>query len=145
MSQHARYALTLTIFGLTALVGPAVRFLNWPPGPDDTFVYDLVLLLWPTQPLAAVEASIGTFPAAIIAIGTNVLLFAIFGIVAAVLAAKRLATLAVYALALGLVLLLHLWGTGFDLTYSNGHALAAAYAIYAIPFGSAALLAGHSC
>lgn len=144
MSRNVHYFLTPTIFGLMALVGPAIRFSNWPPGPDDAFIYDLVLLLWPTQPLTIIEANIGTVPAAIIAVGTNVLLFTIFGIVTAMFATKRLAILVVYALAMGLIFLLYFWGAGFDLTNTDGRILMVASATYAIPFGSAALLAGYS-
>lgn len=135
-------SITIGVFAVAALVGPLVRFLTWPPSKFEEatsatvseFVYHLVILIWPTQPLAVVEASTGPLTAAAVAICGNVLLFSVMGLVVWV-GAKRLYWLITsYVAVCGLVLLAAFWGAGFNVAFVNGFAFVVALLIYAIPF-----------
>lgn len=137
-----RTLLACGIFALSGLVGPLVRFLTWPPEKFEEltsasmseFVYHLVILLWPTQPMAVIEVNIGTLLAGTIAISANVLWFSVIGLVAGI-GAKRFSWLiACYVVVSGLVLLVALWGSGFDFEFFDVPAFTVALLIYAIPF-----------
>jgi len=79
------------------LLGPLVRFAAWPPSKFNTsaagsignFLYDFVLLLWPTQPVAAVEVNVGSLRAAAMAITANLLAFAILGALVGIIGGTR--------------------------------------------------------
>lgn len=131
------------LFGLMGCVGPLVRWLTWPPSAFEqntwsvvsTFVYDLVFLLWPTQSLAVIEVNSSTAIVRLVAVGSNILLFSIVGVLASFLAKKRRGLIALYV-GLGLLLtLFSLWGAGFNLLYFNAFAYFTALLLYAVPFG----------
>ena len=131
-----------TVFALSALLGPLVRFLTWPSqNPEmaardstSTFVYNLVVLIWPTQPLAVMEATIGTFAAVVLSVVANIALFAIVGLAVGIIAERWFLLLASYVFVCGLALALALWGAGFNIAYLESLAIAVALTIYAIPF-----------
>src|SRR3989442_7074016 len=74
------------VFLVAGLVGPLIRWVT-PPTPTGQglsssigdFIYSLVLLLWPAQPLAVIEVNTGRFVAAIASVGANLLLFGVAG------------------------------------------------------------------
>lgn len=149
MTSTGRLVLTMMLFGLTAFVGPFVRWMTWPPSVFErgtstalsNFVSDLVFLLWPTQSLAVIEVNTGFVIAAVVAVGANILLFAVVGVLAGVLVKTRFGLPALY-LAVGLLLALFaLWGAGFSVAYLNVVALAVALLLYAVPFGLTARFA----
>ncbi len=133
--------IAIVTFAVSGLIGPLVRLATWPPSKltneastSASFVYDLVFLLWPAQLLAVAEASIGQAAAIVVAVGTNVILFALIGIAVGLVAKKPAAIGTLYAL-LGVSLLLFgLWGAGFSPAYLNWLAFAVALLVYAIPF-----------
>lgn len=132
----------MLLFGLMAFVGPFVRWMTWPPSAFaretsiavSRFVSDLVFLLWPTQSLAVIEVNAGLIIAAVVAVGTNVLLFLVVGALAGILVKTSLGLPMLY-LAVGLLLALFaMWGAGFSIAYLNVVALAVALLLYAVPF-----------
>lgn len=148
MTLSGRLMSTVLLFGLMAFVGPFVRWVTWPPSAFgrgtstalSSFVSDLVFLLWPTQSLAVIEVNTGPAIAAVVAVGANVLLFVVVGVLAGVLVKTRLGLPTLY-LAVGLLLALFaLWGAGFSVAYFNVVALAVALLLYAVPFGLTAHL-----
>jgi hypothetical protein len=128
------------VFAASALAGPLLRFMAWPPsnlGQGSSvrgFVYDLVLLLWPAQLLATIEVSVGAFVAVAFSIAANILLFAVAGMVAGISARQPLRLLTVYLVVCGMVLMVALWAAGFSLDYLNILALSVAFILYALPF-----------
>lgn len=130
------------VFAGAGLVGPLFRFAAWPPSQFDVllpksvsnFLYDFVLLLWPTQPMAAVEVNIGRTAAAALAVATNLLLFAALGVAVGTLARTRARLITGYAIVCGLIFYFDLWGAGFSFAYLNVFALAVALLLYAVPF-----------
>jgi hypothetical protein len=128
---------SVLIFMAASLVGPLVRWVTWPPGTSSStadFLYSLVLLLWPAQPVSVIEASTGTLIAIATSVGANVLLFGVLGALAGVLAGKGPALVVLYAGALALLVALTVWAFGLSFTYSAVLALIAAAALYALPF-----------
>jgi hypothetical protein len=133
--------LTTLLFALMGFVGPYIRWLTWPqsaleqwtsPAFSD-FVYELVLLLWPTLPLAVIEVNTGSVVAGLVAVGANVVLFAIVGALAN-LFRGRIGLPMLYLLLVLLVFLYALWGSGFSFAYLNRSALGVALLLYVIPF-----------
>jgi len=137
---------SILIFVASSFAGPLVRWATWPPkatGGFADFMYDLVLLLWPTQPLTVVEASAGTFAAIVLSVGANALLFGVVGALAGILGSKRAALLALYMAACAMLIAFALWGFGFPMTYSNAGALVAVAFLYALLFFAVFRLAGN--
>lgn len=152
MPSTGRLALTALLFSLTAFVGPCIRWMTWPPSLFEretstalsNFVSDLVFLLWPTQSLGVIEVNTGPRFAAVVAVGANILLFFVFGMLAGVLVRTPFGLPALY-LALGLLLALFaLWEAGFSVAYLNVVALAVALLLYAVPFALTTALHGGS-
>src|SRR5437879_11723028 len=87
---------SILIFMACGLAGPLLRWATWPPSPApqgsgfsfDDFIYDLVFFLWPTQPLAVMEVTIGSFAAITLSVGANDLLSGMVGGLAAVIARR---------------------------------------------------------
>lgn len=128
---------SILVFLACGLVGPLLRWATWPPKPASTggdFVYDLVLLLWPTQPLAVMEATIGPVAAIALSIGANVVLFGVVGIVAAAVADRVSRLIAFYVVVCLGLLLFALWIAGFAVAFVNIGALVVAFVLYALPF-----------
>jgi hypothetical protein len=121
-----RCILAVAICGL---LGPSVR-LTVPPGSAaEPFIYDLTWLLWPTQALAVAEVSVGRAVAFMIALGANVALFTVVGILVALVARKPALRRTVQA---AVVFALGMWaavGAGFDATFMNWPALIVASVI----------------
>jgi hypothetical protein len=97
-----RVARPVLIFSVAALVGPLLRLVTWPPsqfmdapGVFD-FLYQLILLLWPAQPIAVIEVNTGPVIAAATAVGANVLLFAVVGVIVGALGSRRVALLVIF-------------------------------------------------
>lgn len=125
------------VFLACGLAGPLLRWATWPPkpaSPGGDFVYDLVLLLWPTQPLAVMEATIGPVAAIALSIGANVVLFGLAGIVAAAVANRVSRLIAFYILVCLGVLFFALWIAGFSAALVNWGAVVIALVLYALPF-----------
>lgn len=137
----AGLGLTTLLFALMGFVGPCIRWLTWPPSAFEQwtstafsgFVYDLVLLLWPTQPLAVIEVNTGSVVAGLVAVGANVALFAVVGALAN-LFRGRIGLPMLYLLVVLLAFLYALWGSGFSFAYLNMSALLVALLFYVIPF-----------
>ena len=122
------------LFAVAGLAGPALRLVTWPPSRPEGFVYDLVLYLWPTQPLAVIEATSGKLLALLLSVGGNVLLFTVVGLLAGAAAKHPLTVLALYAAWSAVLLLVGLWGAGFEKGYLSVYPLAVALLLYALPF-----------
>jgi hypothetical protein len=137
-----RKVIPVSVFAAAALTGPLIRYVAWPPSKIgqigsfrlDVFIYDLVFLLWPTQMLAVIEASLGSFVAAAVAVGANVVLYGAIGMLVGVTAGRRSAVLVLYLFVSTLVTLFALWGAGFGLAHLNVPALGIALILYAVPF-----------
>jgi hypothetical protein len=135
-------AVSVLVFLVGGIAGPVLRWVTWPPGGvgDGTgfsirdFFYDLVLLLWPTQPLGVIEVSTGRSLAIVFAVVANLILFAIAGFIAGI-AAKRLPVfIAMYVLVCIMLTVLTYWNAGIDLGQTGLIALFVAFAAYATLF-----------
>jgi hypothetical protein len=100
-------------------------------------VRDVVFLLWPAQPVAVIEITVGRLMATVVAVGVNVAIFAIVGMAAGFWATRRPRLLALLVAILGLLLWLALWGAGFDWSYMSVRALACAFLLQAVLFWAA--------
>lgn len=138
-----RYVLsTGVVFALWALAGPLLRLATWPPsspkpGGSESggdFLYDLVLLLWPTQPLAVIEGSVGTVMGVVIAVLANVVLFAVVGVLIGTTAKYRSGLIAMYVCIAALLGFLAFFAAGFSTSHMSFGALIVAVLLYAIPF-----------
>lgn len=80
----------LLVSAVAALVGPVLALLGSLTKLDSLdeslgsnalseFVYGIVLLVWPFQPLGVLEAVVGWIGAAVITVGANILLFTLIG------------------------------------------------------------------
>jgi hypothetical protein len=139
-----RMPFSVCVFVVASLFGPLIRLLtpyaNFDGSVSDRisrFVYDLVLLLWPAQPVAVMEASIGRLAATMLALGANVLLFGVIGFVVG-MSPKRGVWVASYVSTCVLVLWVGLWGDGFSVAHFNWFAFVVALTLYAVPFWVAA-------
>lgn len=94
------------------------------------FIDEVVVLLWPAHVLRVIEVSLGKLNALLVAVGGNLLLFAIFGALFMILARWTLGLLVVSGFLLLCVVLFALWGAGFDYRFLNGWALIIALAYY---------------
>jgi hypothetical protein len=88
-----------------------------------------MFLLWPAQMVAVIEATVGSAVAVVIALATNVLLFALIGLIVAFVSHARGYTIAYTVLAF-LIGMLAIWGAGFSFVYLSWAALATALLIY---------------
>ena len=135
-------AIGILTFAAASLVGPAIRWATWPPIKFEVnassalngFVSDVLLLMWPTQPLAVIEVNTGSLYASALAVGANILLFALLGLLVGGVAQNRIGLILLYIAFAFLVVLLALWDAGFSITYLNVPALAVGLLWYAIPF-----------
>ena len=140
--RMSRTLKSILVFRAVGLLGPLIRFAAWPPSTVNSwasksvsnFLYDFIVLLWPTQPMAVVETSVGNVAAAALAISANILLFAILGAVVGTIGATRARLMSAYVVVCGLILLFDLWEAGFSWAYLNGLALLIALLLYAVPF-----------
>lgn len=132
-----RLALAVLIFVAASLIGPLVRWLTWPPssrGDVADFMYGLILLLWPAQPISVIEASTGTLVAIATSVVANVVLFGVVGVFAGAFGKKRAALVVLYIGTLSLLVVFAVWAFGLSFTYSEILALLVAAALYALPF-----------
>jgi hypothetical protein len=123
-------------------MGPLLRLVTWPPSlpnPATTesgsdFLYELVFLLWPTQSLAVIEASVGRLAGVIIAVSANIVLFALVGLAIGATVKHRSGMFVAYICVGAMLVLLAFFGAGFSPSYLNFGALIVAFLLYAIPF-----------
>ena len=138
------------VFAATGLIGPVVRYATWPPSlfklttsdRVEGFVYDLVFYLWPTQPLAALRPDGGGMQV-LLAVGSNLLLFALIGFVVGALASQRGAVLMAYAGFCCVLLWLALWDVGFRMAQVSVSPLLCAMVLHGSPYLLVALKAAR--
>ena len=132
-------ALSALIFGVAALVGPLLRLVTWPPsqfmGTPEVFdfLYELILLLWPAQPIAVMEVNTGPVIAAASAVGANVLLFTLVGLIVGALGSRRVALLAIFICVSFAIVWVSVRASG-DLAGINVASLLVALLLYAVLF-----------
>jgi len=133
---------SILLFSAAGIAGPLLRWATWPPGRvgDGTgfsmndFLYNLVLLLWPTQPLGVMEASVGRDMALAIAVGANLILFGVAGVIVSI-ASRRLTGIAtVYVLLCAMLTGFAFWIAGKNLGDIDVVALLVAVALYGLLF-----------
>jgi hypothetical protein len=133
---------SLLPFALFGLVGPTTRLATWPSNGGEFWrsravkrvIYDLVLYIWPTQPLGAFEHAFGWWPTLLLATGSNVLLFAALGLGVAAAHTRGVSLVLVYATTCIAMLSVSV-STGGELGLSSGvPALALALLLLAVPF-----------
>ena len=129
-----RISKSFLVFSAAGLVGPLVWNVMHHPSRMENFISDLVFLLWPTQPIGAVEVSVGGPVAAALTIGANLVVFALLGLVVGVLARNRGRLVSTYILLCVLLFLWALFGAGFSFAHLGVFALVVALLLYAIPF-----------
>jgi hypothetical protein len=142
MTNFHRVLTAGAVFSIWALAGPLLRLATWPPSPPTSggsesgvdFLYDLVLLLWPTQPLAVIEASVGTTVGVIVAVLANVVSFAVLGMLVGATAKHRSRLFTIYICVALLLAFFDFFAAGFSASYMSISALIVAISLYAIPF-----------
>ena len=137
MSGVSKWWLAPVVFGAFGLVGPLLRLLVPPmvlPEALDLFVYKLVLLLWPPQVFGLMETSVGTFRAGVVAYGTNLIVFILIGVIAAVVGRWSALLWAWQAVVLALVVTWALFWERFDVQELPWFAVGTALALYSVPF-----------
>lgn len=133
------FQFTLITFMLAALVGPVMSFFSSAAKLDSnqqigalavSTMYDLILLIWPGQVLAVMEASLGQFLAITIAIMANLLLFISLGLVRYRFRGNPKLSVLLWVLISALIGTIAAWSSGFDTDYFNILSLALASAGY---------------
>jgi hypothetical protein len=105
-------------------------------------VYDLVFYLWPTQPLAAVAPE-GRLVAFLLALGGNILLFALIGLIVGSVAARPGRMPLAYGGFCSLLQAFGLWGAGYRVEHLGVMPLFLAMLVYGVPFWLIATQAGR--
>jgi hypothetical protein len=140
-SANSSFQFTLIAFMLAALVGPVLSFFSITAKLDSnqqigalavSTIYDLILLIWPGQVLAIMEASLGQFLATSIAVTANLLLFISLGLVRYRFRKSPKLSVLLWLLISALVGIIAAWSSGFDINYFNILSLALASAGYGI-------------
>lgn len=116
-----------------------LRWLTWPPGPSSTgaisdLIYDLVLLIWPTQPLASIEISAGTNLAILFSVLANIAVFGLLGLLAGALAKTAIQLSSAYLAVCVMIIVMAVWSIGLGFSHVDMIALVVALALYAVPF-----------
>ena len=132
-------ARSVFIFALAGIGGPMLRWLTWPPGPSSAgaisdLIYDLVLLIWPTQPLASIEISAGTNLAILFAVLANIAVFGLLGLLAGALAKTAIQLSSAYLAVCVMIIVMAVWSIGLGFSHVDMIALVVALALYAVPF-----------
>jgi hypothetical protein len=128
------------LFCVFALIGPAMRLIIWPilnwekSSKITSYIYDLVLLLWPVGLIAVMENVTGTFIAQLLATIANIALFGLIGAIIGFVAKRKSTLLICYVVLCLLILLLELWGAGYSMEFINISALLTAFLVYGLPF-----------
>ena len=84
--------------------------------------------------MAVIEVNVGTLLAVTIAVAANVLWLSVIGLVAGIGSKRFWWLVTCYILVSGFVLLVALWGSGFDFEFFHVPAFTVALLMYAIPF-----------
>jgi hypothetical protein len=124
-------------------MGPLVRLAFWSASPYSfgaTFVDDLVWLLWPTNGFAVIEVSIGTPLAVSIAIGSNLILFGIVGLIVACIGRWTPLLVLSWTASLGALGKWAWIGSGEDVKHLHWLPLLVGGVLCSVPFG----IAGHA-
>lgn len=128
---------TLSIFSLFGVLGPVIRFFSWPFSMqeqcDRDFVYTAVLVLWPTQPLSAIEAVTGNWLGIAAAVTSNILIFSVVGIAVKLYCGSGIRLLLAYFLVCATILTFVVWEL-VEIEDLNLMALFVALVLYGSPF-----------
>lgn len=130
----SRTLKSLLVFTGVGLLGPLVWNVVRHPSRIESFIGDLVFLLWPTQPIGVIETNVGVPRALAITIGANLVLFAIIGVIVGLVAKTRGRLVLAYVAISLLLFVWAFWGAGFSFAHLGVLALAVALLVYAIPF-----------
>jgi hypothetical protein len=130
----SRTVKSLLVFAGAGLLGPIVWNVVRHPSRMENFVSDLVFLLWPTQPMGVIETNVGAPAALAVTIGSNLVLFAVIGVIVGLAARSRGQLAAAYAVVCVLLFAWAFYGAGFSFAHLGVLALAVALLVYAIPF-----------
>lgn len=143
----SRIVAAVIYFSVAALVGPFLRWVTWPSSvqgfftPMQSFLYDLVILIWPAQVIWDAEISStysGLVENIFWAVGGNFFLFWILGAVAGALANRPRRLLIFYLFVCAWELSIILYLKEFSPAYYDLLAVAVAWLVYALPFWATA-------
>src|SRR5690606_11283102 len=131
----------LKVFAAFGLVGPAIRVATWPFAwswdhssyRSAEFVYELLFCLWAAGWMVAYETMIGTPAAVALAIATNVLVFAMFGMAVGESVQRRLGVILAYAVPGVPLMWWAFWGAGYDLEHLQWPPLLTAMVLLIVP------------
>jgi hypothetical protein len=131
---------TVAAFAATGALGPlaslALRTLSL-YSPSYAFVHQLVWLLWPTWALAVLEVSLGTPVAVSSAIGANLVVFGMTGVLVAGLGKWPILQTLVWTGCLGALCAWAWLGSGHAVEYVRWLPLLVAAILVSVPFGVA--------
>jgi threonine/homoserine efflux transporter RhtA len=130
----SRTLKSLLVFAGAGLLGPLAWKVERHPSRIESFISDLVFLLWPTQPMGVIETNVGAPRALALTIGANLVLFAVIGVIVGLVARSRGQLAVAYAVVCLLLFAWAFWGAGFSFAHLGILALAVALLVYAIPF-----------
>lgn len=130
----SRTLKSLLVFAGAGLLGPLIWNVVRHPSRMEGFISDLVFLLWPAQPMGVIETNVGAPAALAVAIGANLILFAIMGVIVGLVARTRVRLAVAYGVVCLLLFVWAFWGAGFSFAHLGVLALAVGLLVYAIPF-----------
>jgi hypothetical protein len=109
-----------------------MRFAIQPFGNRPTSLEYLNFLLWPTLPLGVVEHGSTWAYAALVTVGSNIILFSLFGLAFGLARNRRSLFLGTYLVLAGFISLVAAWLAGFDRSEIDWLALATALSFYGL-------------
>jgi hypothetical protein len=144
MTAARRVLVVAALFACAALVGPALHWtalaLQSSSPVTPAVVQGIVFVLWPTQPLAVVEATMGRLWAGMFAVLANVLVFSLVGFLAGTAASRRRTLLSLFVVVLALGVSYSLFWAGFDWRYVSWPGMACGLLLQLLLFAEAAHL-----
>ena len=113
------FAYPWLFFTGCGLIGPlleGVRRLIWSESVVREWLPEIIIFLWPTQPIAVIETSVGSILAAAMATFANLILFAIVGVLIVLNARRKSTFLITTCLLLFAILFYEFWMSGSKFT-----------------------------
>jgi hypothetical protein len=100
---------TTLVYALLGMLGPILWVVNpFPVGSAQyAIAYHVVLILWPADPFTMMDGSLGKVPALVMALGSNVVIFGMLGLLVGMTGAAPLLFSA--AIVAGLLILWWAW------------------------------------
>ena len=127
--MRANLAISVAAFSIFGLAGPVIQRISLAPA-------SFLILVWPALLLTAGGSADRLQHDFRVASIVNVVLFAVLGLLVAMVGRRPLVIVAAYLAICGMVTMAEAWGAGFSATFFSLKDLAIAFAMYALPFAA---------